>query len=226
MRNLRQFIGMKIRRFFGFAAANMTPKGNNRDFYRTGSRDDGTGSAPQAGFTLLETMAALALFVIVIMLVGSLYILAEHAYIHGSDESELIQNARVCLDRLSRELRQAKYLVTDTTSTSTEIMFQDGHNSDYISYIKYYLAGTDFYRSQIVYYFPPWPVPESEYEYYNSVDAFGTPVASTTLESKVVGEYFSSLKFHGSGGLITISADLSKGTTNLDIDSKVYIRNW
>jgi prepilin-type N-terminal cleavage/methylation domain-containing protein len=178
------------------------------------------------GFTIIEIMSSLSIFLIIMLLVGSVYILAQRTYNRGTSQNELIQNARVCLDRLSRELRQAEFLVTDVSATTTELYFQDGHNDNYISYIKYYLIGSDLYRAHKAYYFPPWPVSPDEYVFYNSVDAWGSPAASTTLDLKIIGEYFNSLQFRGTDGLITITANLTKNNINLNIDSKAYIRNW
>ena len=178
------------------------------------------------GFTLIETMTGLSLFLVVVLLVGSIYILAQQTYNKCSSQNELVQNARVCLDRLSRELRQAEFLITDVSATSTELFFQDGHDSDYITYIIYHLIGTDLYRTHKAYYFPPWPVAPEQYTYYNSVDAWGVSAASTTLESKIVGEYFDSLEFYGENGLITVTANLKKSNANLKIDTKIYIRNY
>jgi len=178
------------------------------------------------GFTLIETMSSLSLFVIIILLLGSIYILAQQTYNKTSGQNELVQNARVCLDRLSRELRQAEFLITDVSATSTKLFFQDGHDSDQITYIEYLLIGTDLYRAHKAYYFPPWPVAPDQYTYYNSVDEWGVLAASTTLESRIVGEYFDSLEFYGENGLITITVNLKKAHANLNIDTKIYIRNY
>ncbi|RLC36683.1 hypothetical protein DRH27_04860 [Candidatus Falkowbacteria bacterium] len=180
------------------------------------------------GFTLMETICGLSLFLVVILLVGSIFILAQQTYNKSTSQNELVQNARVCFDRLSRELRQAETLITDVSATSTELYFQDGHNSDEITYIKYHLIGTDLYRTHKIYYFPPssLPIPPEQYTYYNSVDEWGASAASTTLESKIIGEYFDSLEFYGENGLITVTANFKKGNENLNIDTKIYIRNY
>lgn len=174
----------------------------------------------------METMATLSIFVIVIILLSSFFILAQQVYKKGSSINELTQNVRVCFDRLSRELRQASYLITDVSATSTEIFFQDGHNTEYISYIKYYLNGNELMRDNIIYYFPPLPADPEEYVYFNSIDEFGGGTSSSTVSSQVVGEYFENLQFTGDSGLITITADMEKSNTSLTFDTKTYIRNW
>lgn len=176
------------------------------------------------GFTLFEIITAIALFSIVVLLTGTLFDLAQKSYNRSINQSELIQNVRVCLDRLSRELRQADALETDlSTATSSEIFFQDGHNLDEITYIKYYLNDTDLMRSHLAYYFSSDP---STYVSRESLDAFGNPPIELTLENRIVGEYFNDLKFSGPEGLITISISLTKQMNNLDINTKIYIRDW
>lgn len=175
------------------------------------------------GFTILELIGSISIFLIVILMVGSIYLLAQRSYNHGAAQNELIQNARVCLDRLSRELRQAAELVTDISATTTEIFFQDGHDDNEITYVKYFLSSNEFYRDNIVFYFPADP---DVYVYYNSVDGFGNPAASTTLSSRIVGEYFNSLEFIGDNGLINIQAILQKNQVDLEIATKAHIRNY
>ncbi|MFH0923339.1 MAG: prepilin-type N-terminal cleavage/methylation domain-containing protein [Candidatus Falkowbacteria bacterium] len=180
------------------------------------------GANKQNGFTLMETIAVLALFSIVVLLVGSMYVLAQQAYIKSADKAELTQNIRVCLDRISRELRQAAVLATDISTTpSDEIFFQDGHNIDEITYIRYYLNGTDLMRSHIAYYFD-FPDDPAVYVIHDSA---GSP-ETIILEDRIVGEYFNNMAFLGSGGLINISMELKKGEKKLNINSNVYIRNW
>ena len=177
------------------------------------------------GFTLLETICAMALFLEVVLLVGSMFIIAQQTYRQGAGQGELIQNARVCLDRLSRELRQSDYLVTDISSTSTpanEIFFQNGHDSSDINYIRYYLDGTDLRRERSVYFFSSDP---AVYVYYNSVNAFGNPPTPQVLRDEVIGEYFNQIAFYGEQGLVNIDFNLAKQKNDLTISTKAYIRN-
>ncbi len=176
------------------------------------------------GFTIIEVLIATVLFVVVVLMVGSIYIMSQRVNRQGSNITELVQNSRVCMDRLSRDLRQAINIVTVLSSTtpSTEIFFQDGHNPDEISYIKYYLNGSDLMRDKIVYYFSSDP---TSYVYYDDVDIFGNPPIEQVLESKVVGEYFSQLLFFASNNIINIYMALSKGSFQLNFNTSVYVRN-
>lgn len=184
-----------------------------------------TGKRRQAGYTLLEVLVSISLFVVVIVMVGTIFNLAQRTYQTAANRNELLQNLRVYFDRVSRELRQASELVTDLTATSTTIMFQDGHNNNYISYIEYILDGNIAHRRHIVYHFDPWPVTDDQYCLFSSVDGAGNPPNEHVLADEVVGEYFNSLGFIEHNGLITLEAELEKNAITLNFDTKAYVRN-
>ena len=69
------------------------------------------------GFTLPEILVSLSLFVLIIFLVNSVYVLSQRAYNKNSDTAELTQNVRVSLDRISREIRQSTNIVTELPAT-------------------------------------------------------------------------------------------------------------
>jgi len=183
------------------------------------------------GFSLIEVIVSISLFVIIILLVNSIYILAQQTYNKNSNLAELTQNARVSLDRLSREIRQSVSVITILPATDTDplnpptnqIFFQDGHNISQITYLRYYLNGTDLMRQKKVYYFSEEP---DTYVTYNSIDQYGQPAQELILEDQVVGQYFNDLKFWGANGLINISIGLSKSQNFFNIKTSVFSRNW
>jgi type II secretory pathway pseudopilin PulG len=178
------------------------------------------------GFSLLETIVVIALFMFVILTSGTIFIMSQRLYTRGADQGELIQNARVCLDRLSRELRQGVDIVTDLTSSTTpatEVEFQDGHDPSSITYIRYYRDGDDLKRQRAVYYLAIDP---AVYVFHDSTDSFGQPAVRNVTEDRVVGEFFDSITFWNDDGLVTVDALLRKGMVDFPIDTKVYIRNW
>jgi prepilin-type N-terminal cleavage/methylation domain-containing protein len=184
----------------------------------------------QTGFTLLETIISLAIFVMVILLTGSIYSLSQTSYKKNSDLAELTQNSRVCLDRLSRELRQAASIITTLPPTDTDpinpptdqVLFQDGHNSSQITYIRYYLNGSELMREHKAYSFDTDP---SIYVYYDSIDLGGSPPDEIILEDRIIGEYFDQIKFWGSNGIINIDLKLIKSTNAFEIKTSTYSRN-
>lgn len=177
------------------------------------------------GFTILELIVSLALFLIIILLSGSIFVTAQNIYHNTSSQNELLQNSRVCIDRMSREIRQSAKLITDISSTtpSASIVFQDGHDLSRITYITYYLSGDDLMRKHNAYYYTTDP---SNYVNIDSVDMFGQPPTEIILEDRIVGEYFDNIEFLNDEGLLDISLNLAKSNNNLDINSKIFIRNW
>ncbi|MEA3464130.1 MAG: prepilin-type N-terminal cleavage/methylation domain-containing protein [Patescibacteria group bacterium] len=182
------------------------------------------------GFTMSEIIVSIALFTIAILLVGSMYILAQRSYNKGSIKGELVQNIRVCLDRISREIRQSVNIITALPETNDdlenppaeEIFFQDGHNINQITYLRYYLNDTDLMRSHIAYYFDEEP---ETYVTWDSVDQFGDPPEKLILTNRIVGEYFNTIQFWGADNLIHISIKLTKNQNTVNIDTSVYCRN-
>mgnify|MGYP001384176981 CR=1 FL=1 len=176
------------------------------------------------GFTILEVMASISIFMVVVLLVADLL---NNTVVFSSERSnlaELIQNSRVAIDRISREVRQANELITEiaTTTPSNEIMFQDGHDLSQISYIKYYLNNSTLYRDNILYYFPLDP---SIYVYYDDVDVFNNSPTSTS-STQMIGEYFDDLDITKSDGLLELQLSLSKNNETFQVGTNIFIRNW
>lgn len=180
----------------------------------------------QAGFTLLEVIVALSLFTIAIIMVTSLYSLSQRSYNQASAKAELSQNARVVMDRISREVRQSREMVTELNSvpenSKQEIMFRDGHDVDQIIYIKYYQDGTDIRRSELRYYF------EEEEDVnirYNTTNESGELPKEEVLRDRLVGEYFETFNFWGTEKSINLSLGLEKDDKEFNARTNVYRRN-
>lgn len=184
----------------------------------------------QMGFTLPEIIVSLAIFVMVILLTGSIYSLSQKSYKKSSDLAELTQNNRVCLDRLSRELRQSVNIITTLPPTeddpanppAEQIFFQDGHDSSQITYIRYYLNGSELMREHSAYSFSTDP---GVYVYYDSLDLGGSLPDKVLEDTRITGEYFDQIKFWGSSNMINIYLKLIKNTNNFEIKTGVYGRN-
>lgn len=172
----------------------------------------------------------MAVFIVVILLTGSIYSLSQKSYKKSSDMAELTQNNRVFLDRLSRELRQSVNIITALPPTNSDplnppaeqIIFQDGHNANQITYIRYYLNGADLMREHSAYYFSAEP---STYVAYNSVGQNGQPALFKNLENRIIGEYFNQIKFWGSNDLVNIYLKLIKNTNTFEVETKAFARN-
>ena len=86
------------------------------------------------GFSLAETVIVLAISTIIIGVIFSIILYSKQSFSIGENVAEIIQNGRVVIERISREVRQAKKIVTslpeEDINPSSEIKFQDGHLSE------------------------------------------------------------------------------------------------
>src|SRR3989304_6475200 len=82
-------------------------------------------------FTLVEILTAVFLGSIIIIAAYSVYLMSYKSYQRHAASAELTQNARIALERMTREIRQAKDITTilpaDAGGAPSAIQFQDGH---------------------------------------------------------------------------------------------------
>lgn len=178
------------------------------------------------GFTLIEVLVAVSIFVIIMMISGSLYVVAQRSYNYSESKMELVQNGRVAFDRISRELRQSVEIATDlATSSQTatqEILFQNGHDTEETTYVYYYLDNTDLRRAELAYYFSEAP---GVYVKHNSRNEEDDLPEQTELENKIVGEHFRGLDFWQEDNLIQASSTLSQEGKIFHLKTGIYSRN-
>lgn len=182
------------------------------------------------GFTLIEVVITLTIAALLFLVATYVYIISQSAYRSANFKAELSQNSRVLLDRIARELRQTADLATDLPLTDNdpetlpdEIIFQDGHDSSQVTYIRYYLEGTDVKR-QVLGYVLTGDTEPYVYQYHDAVDQFGQPAEPLTLEDKLVAENLSDMEFWGSQ-MININLYLSQGSQTQTIKTSVFGRN-
>lgn len=178
------------------------------------------------GFTLVEVLASITVFSLVLTIVMSLYTVTQRQYQMSSAQNELWQNVRVVLDRVTREVRQAETLATALPATPEEavstLMFQDGHDTEDIRYIRYRIDGASVWRDAVVYSFAAAP---SEYVPWDARDEFDTAPTETVLDEQLVGEHFTALRIWGENNLIHIEATLEKNGQTAQVVTAVYGRN-
>ena len=138
------------------------------------------------------------------------------------------QNARVLLDRISRELRQAKDVVTQIPANEDDesiqqphlIEFEDGHAND-LTYRRYYLEGTTLKLDVKEYYMASDPSTRVKWDTTNN----GTPAVSSVISSVDVAEMVQSLRFYG-GNTIQIVIQTGDGTApNVTMQTSIQGRN-
>jgi len=183
----------------------------------------------KAGFTLIEALVSMSIGVMLLGAVLSIYVLAIRSLSSSENKSELTQNSRIIIERLTRDIRQARSRATIIPSEKDDpenpppnyIELQDGHNSDTYQYIKYYLNGTDLRRQVIQYYFSEAPetlVP------YDSEDDFGNPPETNVIEDFLVGQYVSNIIYYGDT-LIAVELTLQKSNNTRYTKAEINGRN-
>ena len=217
---------------------------NSKKMKEEGSDDKKNEKQRKRGFTLVEILISVAIFIIVVAAVVDVYLAGQKLYQKGEDQAELLQNGRVLLEKMSREIRQSEEIVTQMPSISTdpnnppvhEIEFQDGHtpspysylNSDYY-YIRYSVATgtTEVHRQYLVYCFDDCSNCNGYFR-WNDVKTDGDGNTTSThpciLEDKVVAEYVTNLSIWG-GGTVNIDLTLSKNNSKTELRTAVHGRN-
>lgn len=179
------------------------------------------------GFTLAELLVAVIIALLTLIIISTIFSLNQKVSRKSNIKAELTQNARIVIDIMAREIRQANKIVTvlppnnsDPALITHELQFEDGHTDTHIQYIKYYLEGDKFKRQIIVYYFEYDP---STYVYWDDFDPFGSPVQEV-LEEKIIGEFFSTIDFYGEDK-INVDLTLQKQSEQVQIKSIIHPRN-
>ncbi|MFA6421987.1 MAG: prepilin-type N-terminal cleavage/methylation domain-containing protein [Candidatus Buchananbacteria bacterium] len=180
------------------------------------------------GFTLIEIMISLTISILLFFILAESYSLSQKIYFTTDAKAEITQNGRVILDRLIRELRQTPDIITDLPETvgagspaAKEIIFQDGHDTTQINYIRYYLDGNNFQRQEMFFYFEP---DIATHVYFYATDMYGNDPIMVTSTAKVIGEYVDDIEFWGDR-LTNINLYLSKNGQSEIINTAVYGRN-
>jgi len=172
------------------------------------------------GFTLVEVLVAVSVGLVVILLSYTCYDLALRFAERENRKVELVQNGRVALDRITRDLRQSQELATDLPAIANdpdnpppaEIMFQDGHNQEPVQYIRYYVAEGNLHREYSHYYFSDDP---DSWVIASAVDEFGHSAEKAVDADEFIAEYIDHLVFWGEDRVVHISF------STLSLDEKV-----
>jgi len=180
------------------------------------------------GFTIIELLITIAILMLISGAVYTSFTLSQRAYRESENSAEITQNGRVILQRMNREIHQAKEIVgnfpEERADAQNEITFEDGHISDSYHYIHYFKTDNIVKREVIGYYFSgdagqnlvPW----------NAIPPAGQTLLTKTLEeAKIIGEWVSSLEFWGSK-IINIALGLEKQNKNIYFETKILGRNF
>ncbi len=178
-------------------------------------------------FTLIETLIIVTVFALAVGIIYGSHILSQKAYSEGETSAELIQNGRVILERMSREIRQAREIVTELSeeedaATST-IIFEDGHIDEDYHYVRYWWDDNRIKREVVGYYFSDDP--EEILVAWDSVFPPGQTLETKILEPPaVIGEYANDLKIWGSE-VVHLKLILGKRDKSINLATSIFGRN-
>jgi prepilin-type N-terminal cleavage/methylation domain-containing protein len=83
------------------------------------------------GFTIPEVLIVITISALIVVTIASIIVYSQKSYLQSGNSAEIAQNARVILERMSREIRQAVKISTQlpvsNVNPANEIQFQDGH---------------------------------------------------------------------------------------------------
>lgn len=181
------------------------------------------------GFTLIEIVSVLALSSLIFILIYQIYDVSQSVFKQNNVTLELAQNGRVVLDRLSRELRQAKVIATPLPADKNQdgfnppnfLLFENGHEATSTHYLRYQLQDHQIHRQVISYTFAPNP---EVAVHYNDLSQFGERPQENILEDRVIADYIDQIIFYGSD-VVTIEIDLKKDNYFYHLLTSVWGRN-
>lgn len=187
------------------------------------------------GLTLIEILLATTISIIIVAAGYEVYNISYKSYKKNYAMAELSQNARIALERITRDIRQTMEIMTDLPENpgagtpSSTITFQDGHSywvDGRIQYITYYLDDTDLYRKTTHYTFtsPCETAPISTWVLSSARGASGQSPLVCDSEDKPRAEKITNLQFWGTS-VITINLTVSDNTSTYTYQTKAMGRN-
>lgn len=171
------------------------------------------------GFSLVEMIVIIGIGTVIISLLASVFNLSIKSSEASEQKAEVSQNAAVFFDQLTRELRQAKNIVS--SSPSSEIEFENGHAVFPITYIYYSLSGSDLMRQERRYFFPS---EKDKSVRKTDKDSFGNPPQIEIMKNEIKAEYFKSLNFSLYQKVINVEAAMGR-ERDTEFRTKILGRN-
>lgn len=183
-------------------------------------------------FTLVEVLTVVFLGALIIIAAYGVFLASYQSYKKNTESAELTQNARIALERMSREIRQSQEIVVPQVmppaggATQNIIEFQDGHTTFSspspdpncsIQYIEYTYSNNNLTRKLTQYRDPGQA---------NICVKKDTPGRiPNTVSEEIKAENIKNLQFWGSNSLITIYIEVSDGKTTYKFETQVSPRN-
>ncbi len=177
--------------------------------------------------TLVEVLVAVAIGAMITAISVQIYGQLRVAIARDQGKNDVVQNARVALDRLARDLRQANEFVTVMPAAylagdPPEFEFEDGHADD-LTYRRYYIDGSTLKVDTKQYTFSTAPNTRVR---WNVVNGSGQRPTATVLSTLDVADGVYAVEMYGTNAEVTIIVT----TRNLDgqefkLRTRAYARN-
>jgi len=183
----------------------------------------------RAGFTLIELLIAVSVSTILVVATVQLYTLIRNAITQDQNRADMAQNARVSLERLSRDLRQTPDVVTvmpadasdNSVTEPNEIEFQDGHAND-LTYRRYYLDGTQLELDTIEYYFASAPSTRVKW----NATSGGNPPVESVISTQDIADMVQTLNVYGNDSVMQVEVITTDGANQtFSLETTVEGRN-
>lgn len=188
------------------------------------------------GLTLMEILVGITMSTLLIGALYGVYLVSYKTYTRSVNQAELNQNARIAMERMGRDIRQATNITSELPPDNTNplfpahdnIKFRDGHVTDRIQYIEYYLVNNELHRKLTHYCFSStpetclitdWVTPDV----ISLHDGFGP--AEAIDEDTVKADSITNLQFYGSSNLIGINITVTNGISTYKSQTAIYARN-
>ncbi|HSI20604.1 MAG TPA: prepilin-type N-terminal cleavage/methylation domain-containing protein [Verrucomicrobiae bacterium] len=180
-------------------------------------------------FTLVELLVAVVVSGILVGITASTYSLFRRSMALDQGRVSLSQNARIALDRISRELRQTPAVVTllpaNPSDLSTpqpgELEFEDGHAND-LTYRRYYLSGGTLKVDVKQYYFAYDPTTRVR---WNEQGTGGVSPISNVISTNDIADNVQSISYYGSNEVQILVTMLDSEGQQFQLRTTVLGRN-
>lgn len=101
-------------------------------------------SAPDAGFTIIEVAVTTSILMVVIVSLLGVFISAQRSQAYVADRAQTLDDLRIAMDRLTKELRQATVVASGATATSISVQTYIAGATETIGWAK---TGETLYRT-------------------------------------------------------------------------------
>jgi len=182
-------------------------------------------------FTLVELLVSVVVSSILVAATVQVYSLFRTTMMRDQAMSDSMQNARVALDRLSRDLRQTGDVVTELPSYTIPdleisqphaIEFEDGHAND-LTYRYYYLSGTTLRMQTKRYYFTGQTGTNVHWDTIGTEGA--SPVVADVGNPLDVADMVQELNVYYEDGIYIIEMLTGDGVVNMPVRTSIIGRN-